>query len=202
MCAAEVNLPDAGRLRVLIVEDDPVQAEAAAAEVKSLGHRPLPPAGTCKEAAHLCRVFQPDLILLDIKLPDGDGLEAAPLLLEQSPSPVVVVTGYISDELVDKAAQAGVMAYLMKPLDARELKAAIGLAKRRFEEFRSLRQEIKNLEEALEARKLVERAKGILMKRLQLSEEEAYLKLQKRARDSNRKLAEVARSVIEASGLM
>jgi response regulator NasT len=202
MCAAQGNSPDAGRLRVLIVEDDPAQAEATTAEVKSLGHQALPPAGTCKEAAHLCRALQPDLILLDIKLPDGDGLECAPLLLEQSSSPVVVLTGYISDELVEKAAQAGVMAYLMKPVDGRELRAAIALARKRFEEFRWLRQEVKKLEEALEARKLVERSKGILMKRLQLSEEEAYLKLQKRARDSNRKLAEVARSVIEASELM
>ena len=139
---------------------------------------------------------------MDIKMPKMDGLAAAAEMLKENPMPIVVLTGFVDDELVDRAGNAGVIAYLTKPVDGKQLSATLAVARRRFEEFKALRREITDLQEALETRKLVERAKGILMQRLSLTEADAFRRLQKRARDTNQKLGAVAQAVIAANDLM
>jgi response regulator NasT len=190
------------RMRVLIADDDSVVAETLRDEVERLGHQVVALARDGAEAVELTRRTRPDSAILDIKMPKMDGLAAAAEILKENPIPIIVLTGFVDDDLVDRASQAGVLAYLTKPAEAQQLRATLAVARRRFEEFSALRREITDLQEALETRKLVERAKGILMQRLSLPEADAFRRLQKRARDTNQKLGAVAQAVIAANDLM
>lgn len=146
----------------------------------------------------MARTLGPDLILMDIALPGLDGIAAAREILAFRPLPVVIVTGHADAGLVERAAAAGVFTYLLKPVGQRDLDAAIQMARARFAELHALRQQIQDLAEALEVRKVVEQAKGILMKRLQLSEAEAFRRLQRRAASQRLSLREIAVAVLEA----
>jgi len=190
------------RMRVLIADDETVVAETLREEVERLGHQVVGLACDGREAVELTRRLRPDCGIVDIKMPKMDGLSAAAEMLKENPMPIVVLTGFVDDELVDRASDAGVIAYLTKPVNAEQLRATLAVARRRFAEFCALRREITDLQEALETRKLVERAKGILMQRLSLSEADAFRRLQKRARDTNQKLGAVAQAVVAANELM
>ena len=126
-------------------------------------------------------------------MPVDDGIEAAQEITRAAPIPIILLTAYNETELVERAAQANISAYLMKPVAEEDLLPAITLALIRFRQFEALRREVSDLREALEARKVIERAKGILMRRLNLTEEEAFRRLQRQSQDSNRRLAEVRR---------
>lgn len=189
-------------MRVLVAEDDVVVAHGLRGQVESLGHTALAIARTGVEAAALACELRPDAIIMDIRMPELDGLEATRLVLERSPTAVVILTGHLGPELIERAIAAGAMAYIAKPVDAAELDAALQVARRRFEETQELRGEVSGLREALRVRKIVERAKGILMRRLEVSEAEAFRRLQKRARDQNRKLGDVAQSIVEADQMI
>lgn len=155
-------------------------------------------ADTGRRAAEMARTLQPELILLDIAMPGLDGISAAREILAAQPVPIVMVTGHADPALVERAAAAGVFTYLLKPVGRRDLDAAIQTARARFAELQAVRQQVRDLTEALEIRKVVEQAKGILMKRLQLSEAEAFRRLQRRASAERRSLREVADAVREA----
>ena len=189
-------------MRVLVAEDDVVVAHGLREQVESLGHTALAIARTGVEAAALACELRPDAIIMDIRMPELDGLEATRLVLERSPTAVVILTGHLEPELIERATAAGAMAYIAKPVDAAELDAALQVARRRFEETQELRGEVSGLRESLRVRKIVERAKGILMRRLEVSEAEAFRRLQKRARDQNRKLGDVAQSIVEADQMI
>lgn len=189
-------------MRVLVAEDDVVVAHGLREQVESLGHTALAIARTGVEAAALACELRPDAIIMDIRMPELDGLEATRLVLERSPTAVVILTGHLEQELIERAIAAGAMAYIAKPVEAAELDAALQVARQRFEETQELRGEVSSLREALRVRKIVERAKGILMRRLQVSEAEAFRRLQKRARDQNRKLGDVAQSIVEADQMI
>ena len=131
-------------------------------------------------------------------MPVVDGIEAAERITQARPIPIILLTAYDEAQLVERAAQANISAYLMKPVAEEDLLPAITLALARFRQFQALRQEVADLREALEARKVIERAKGILMRRLNLTEEEAFRRLQKQSQDSNRKLAQVADAIVVA----
>jgi response regulator NasT len=141
---------------------------------------------------------KPDMIIADINLPVMDGLEALRRISEKVFIPTLIVSGYDDEELIDKAKNLGVLGYLIKPIDESDLKAAIEIALSRFEEIKNLKNELEVTKETLESRKIIEKAKGIIMERLQLNEEESMKFLQKKSRNSNQKLVDVAKEIIEA----
>jgi response regulator NasT len=171
--------------------------------LRSLGHEPVGPAGNGSEAIALARAETPDLYLFDIEMPEVDGLEAAATLARDGlRRPVVVVTGVDDPTLIERSIASGVSAYLTKPVDSRELEAALALAAARHAEFEALEAEVDRAQQALEDRKLVERAKGLLMSALGLSEQEAFRRLQRTARERNLKLAHVASQIVEQRDLL
>jgi two-component system, response regulator PdtaR len=190
-------------MRVLVAEDDPLIARALAERVRSLGHEALGPARDGREAIELARADPPDLYLFDIEMPNVDGLEAATELAAAGlRRPVVVVTGVDDPGLIERSIASGVSAYLTKPVDTRELEAALALAAARQAEFEALEAEVDRAQQALEDRKLVERAKGVLMSALNLSEQSAFRRLQVTARERNLRLVEVAGLIVEQESLL
>jgi len=185
-------------MRVLIAEDDGIIAMALAARLRALGHEPLGPAGDGQHAVDLARTERPDLYLFDIDMPRLDGLAAAARLAEQGlRRPVVAITGVDDPALVERSIATGVSAYLTKPIDDRELDAAIRLAAHRHAELEALEAEAAQARQALADRKVVERAKSILIEALGLSEPEAFRRIQRTARQRNLRLADVARQIVE-----
>src|SRR5262245_1686241 len=164
----------------------------------SQGHTVVSAARTGKELLEHCRKFKPDLVISDVKMPDMDGIDAAVVLYNDSPIPVILVSAYHDPELIERAEADHILAYLVKPIKQADLEPAIGLAMRRFAQFQALRQEAADLRQALADHKVIERAKGILMKRARLDEQDAFRRLQKLASDKNLKLIEVARAIVTA----
>lgn len=190
-------------MRVLIAEDDGIIAMALATRLRSLGHEPLGPASDGQHAVDLAHIEHPDLYLFDIDMPKLDGLTAAARLAEQGlRRPVVAITGVDDPALVERSIATGVSAYLTKPIDDRELDAAIRLAAHRHAELQALEAEARQARQALADRKVVERAKGILIESLGLSEEEAFRRIQRTARHGNLRLADVARRIVEQRDLL
>jgi response regulator NasT len=190
-------------MRVLVAEDDPLIARGLTERLRSLGHDPLGPASNGAQAIELAHTSPPDLYLFDIEMPNVDGLQAATQLAADGlRRPVVVVTGVDDPSLIERSIVSGVSAYLTKPVDTRELEAALALATARHAEFEALEAEVDQARQALEDRKLVERAKGLLMSALDLSEQDAFRRLQLTARERNLRLADVARRIVEQQSLL
>lgn len=190
-------------MRVLVADDNPVIALGLAERLRSLGHEPIGPAADGEEAIELARKNTPDLYLFDIEMPNVDGLEAAEQLAADGlRRPVVVITGVDDPGLIGRSIASGVSAYLTKPVDTRELQAALELAAARHAEFQALEAEVDRAQQALEDRKLVERAKGLLMSALNLSEQDAFRRLQLTARERNLRLADVAVRIVEQQSLL
>jgi AmiR/NasT family two-component response regulator len=190
-------------MRVLVAEDDPLIARGLTERLRSLGHDPLGPASDGAKAIELAHASPPDLYLFDIEMPNVDGLEAATQLAADGlRRPVVVVTGVDDPSLIERSIASGVSAYLTKPVDTRELEAALALASARHAEFEALEAEVDQTRQALEDRKLVERAKGLLMSALDLSEQDAFRRLQLTARERNLRLADVASRIVEQQSLL
>jgi two-component system, response regulator PdtaR len=190
-------------MRVLVAEDDPLIARGLTERLRSLGHDPLGPASDGAEAVELAQTSPPDLYLFDIEMPNVDGLQAATQLAADGlRRPVVVVTGVDDPSLIERSIVSGVSAYLTKPVDTRELEAALALATARHAEFEALEAEVDQARQALEDRKLVERAKGLLMSALDLSEQDAFRRLQLTARERNLRLVDVAGRIVEQQSLL
>jgi AmiR/NasT family two-component response regulator len=190
-------------MRILVAEDDPLIARGLTERLRSLGHDPLGPASDGAKAIELAHASPPDLYLFDIEMPNLDGLQAAQqLAAEGLRRPVVVITGVQDESLVERSIASGVGAYLTKPVDTRELQAALGLSAARHLEFQQLEAEVERAQQALEDRKLVERAKGLLMSALHLSEQDAFRRLQLTARERNLRLADVAARIVEQQDLL
>ena len=152
------------------------------------------------EAVELARAEQPDVAVLDVKMPRLDGIEAARRILDERPIPIVMLTAYGQDELVSRAVEAGVFGYLVKPFREQDLVPAIRTARARHKELRVLREEAETLAEALAARKTIERAKGLLMEREGLSEQEAFARLRRASQISGRPLKVVAEALVATLG--
>ena len=190
-------------MRILIAEDDPVIALALTERVRSLGHEPLGPVGDGAQAVAEATATRPDLYLFDIEMPELDGLEAAAELTARGLGrPVVVITGIDDRGLIERSVSTGAGAYLTKPVDTRELEAAISLAAARHAELEELQAEVVDTKQALEERKVIERAKGLLMKALALPEPDAFRRIQLAARERNLRLVDVARAIVEQQDIL
>jgi response regulator NasT len=185
-------------LRVVIADDDGLTLMVLRKILIAMGHEVVAEAGDGQQAVTLAQENHPDLVVLDIRMPKMEGLEAARLIQGHRPTPVIILSAHTEPGLGSEAASAGAHAYLVKPFTAAQLKPAIELALTNFERSKILEEKLQQVNEALESRKLVERAKGILMRQTGLDEEAAYLKLQKTARNENKKLVDVARALILA----
>src|SRR6476619_8294391 len=153
-----------------------------------------------EEAVALALELTPDVAIMDVKMPKLEGIEAARRILDERPIPIVMLTAYGQDELVSRAVEAGVFGYLVKPFREADLLPAIQTARARHEELAALREEAESLSEALEAREVIERAKGLLMTKENLSEEEAFARLRKASQVSGRPLKVVADAVLATFG--
>ncbi len=189
------------KIRILIAEDEALIAMSVKAQLEDLGYAVIGQASTGVEALALAHSLNPDLALVDIKMPKMDGLEASQYLIHDLGIPVVLLTAYSEKNFITRAREVGVQAYLVKPITEADLTPAIELALTTHHHLQEMQDKVHSLETALAERKLIERAKGILMDRLKLTEEDSMRRLQREARSQNKKLAEVARSVIAASKL-
>jgi response regulator NasT len=190
-------------MRILVAEDDPVIALGLAQRLSQLGHEPVGPVHDGVEAVAAARADPPDLYLFDIDMPRLDGLAAAQALSREGlRRPVVVITGVQDPDLIDRSISSGVSAYLSKPIDDLGLEAAIRLAAARHAEFRALEAEVDRAHQALEDRKLVERAKGVLIDALGLGEAEAFTRIQRAARNRNLRLADIAREIVQQTEII
>jgi len=185
-------------LKVVIAEDEILILMGLKSNLENLGCVVVGEATNGKELIDIVLERKPDLIIADINLPILDGLEALEIINQKMDVPSLIVSGYDDEELIQRAKETGVLGYLIKPIDESDLKVAIEIAISRFEEIKNLKKELENTKEALESRKIIEKAKGIVMERMQLKEDEAMKFLQKKSRNSNKKLIDVANEIIEA----
>ena len=183
-------------MRVLIAEDETIIRLDLKQILERAGLEVCAEARDGEEAVELARVVEPDLAILDVKMPGLDGIEAARKILDERPIPIVMLTAYGQDELVSRAVEAGVFGYLVKPFRETDLLPAIATARARHEELQALREEADSLAEALAARKAIERAKGLLMEKENLSEEAAFARLRKASQVSGRPLKVVAEAIL------
>jgi AmiR/NasT family two-component response regulator len=183
-------------VRILIAEDETIIRLDLRSLLERSGFEVCAEARDGEEAVALARSERPDVAIMDVKMPKLDGIEAARRILDERPIPIVMLTAYGQDELVQRATEAGVFGYLVKPFREQDLVPAIRTARARHEELAALREEAESLAEALAARKAIERAKGLLMERERLSEQEAFERLRKASQISGRPLKVVAEALI------
>jgi len=183
--------------RIILVEDERVTLECLRGILAELGHQ-VTTATSGRQMIELARTVRPELIVADVMLPDIDGIDAAVEVNREREVPVLLITGHHSDELLARLNGSHIMGYLIKPVTPPELQAAVELAVKRFDDYQRARQEADRLKQVLEDRKLIERAKGSVMRRLRVDEEEAFRRLRKFASERNVKLVDVARSVLAA----
>jgi two-component system, response regulator PdtaR len=187
-------------LRILVAEDETIIRLDLKETLERAGFEVCGEARDGEEAVELAREEKPDLAVLDVKMPRLDGIEAARRILAERPIPIVMLTAYGHDELVARAVEAGVFAYLVKPFRESDLLPAIQTAKARYAELEALREEAESLAEALATRKVVERAKGLLMEQEGLSEQDAFTRLQRVSQTSGRPMKVVAEALIATLG--
>jgi len=185
-------------LRIAVADDEPDMREYFEAILPRLGHSVVAVAKDGRELVEKCQALQPDLVLTDIKMPEMDGIDAAAAICGSRPIPVILISAYHDRALVERAENDHVMAYLVKPIKQADLEPVIQLAVRRFEQFQTLSREAADLRQALQDRKVIERAKGLLMKKTGKDEQSAFRRLQKMASDKNLKLVEIAQMLVTA----
>ncbi|MCH8274119.1 MAG: response regulator [Armatimonadetes bacterium] len=184
------------KLRVLIADDDPIIRLDLKQMLQNLDYEVVAEAGDGQEAVDLARALKPDICVLDIKMPVKDGIEAVSEIVGECIAPAILLTAYGDRELVDRARDAGAFGYLVKPFKPSDLPPAIEVAVARYEQLCGLQDEVGDLKDRLETRKLVERAKGILIEKQGLSETEAYRRIQQSSMNSRKSMREVAEAII------
>ncbi|MDO0825639.1 ANTAR domain-containing response regulator [Desulfosporosinus nitroreducens] len=184
------------QLRVILADDEPITLLDIKEILIEEGYKVI---GECEDgvsAVNLAKILKPDLVILDIKMPVMNGIDAAKILSQERIAPVLLLTAYSSNEFIEQAGAAGVLAYLIKPVTKNCLIAASKIALKRAQEFNVLRDENLSLQDALETRKLIERAKGILEKEYLLSEENAFKKIRQISMKQNKSMKDVAKAII------
>ncbi len=193
------DLSGGTKLRVLVAEDEAVIRLDLVELLTEEGYQLVAEAADGEEALRLARELTPDLVVMDVKMPKMDGITAAAQIAEERIAPVVMLTAFSQRELVERARDAGAMAYVVKPFDSSDVVPAIEIAMGRFAEIRAVEAEVSDLEERFASRKAVDQAKGLLQEGLGLSEPEAFRWIQKTAMDLRKSMREVAEGVIEHS---
>src|SRR5438128_3031104 len=183
-------------MRILIAEDETIIRLDLRGLLERAGYEVVGEARDGEEAVALARELEPDLAVMDVKMPQLDGIEAARRMLEERPLAIVMLTAFGQQELVARAVEVGVFGYLVKPFREHDVVPAIEAARARFEELVAVRAEADSLGEALVARKAIERAKGLLMQKESLSEADAFARLRKASQVSGRPLRVIAEAVI------
>ncbi len=186
------------QLRIAVADDEPDMQEYFEKILPRLGHEVVSVAENGRQLVEHCRSLQPDLVITDIKMPDMDGIEAAEEVFHDRAVPVILVSAHHDAGLIGRAESNHILAYLVKPIKQADLQPAIAIAVRRFQQFQAVHEEAANLRQALEDRKVIERAKGILMKRAKLDESAAFRRLQRLASERNQKLIQIAGSIVTA----
>ncbi len=184
--------------RIAVADDEPRMLQFYDKVLGQLGHEVVVKAENGRILVEQCRIHCPDLIITDIKMPDMDGLEAVTLLRNDRPIPVILVSAFNHQDYIEKAIHNHVLAYLIKPIKTEDLVPAISLVMQRFKEFQTLQKEATDLRQALEDRKIIEKAKGILMNRAGLSEPDAFKRLQSLSSQKNQKMIDVAKMLLAA----
>jgi AmiR/NasT family two-component response regulator len=188
-----MNSEDAFRpLRIVVADDELDMREYFSKILPRLGHQVVAAASNGAELVERCRALHPDLVITDVKMPEMDGIDAATRICQEEAIPVLLVSAYHDPALIQRAETDPIMGYLVKPIKQADLESAVALAMHRFEQFQALRRE------AVEDRKIIERGKGILMKKASLGEQDAFRRLQKLAGERNLKLVEIARILVTA----
>ncbi len=188
-------------IRVLIAEDNELVALTLEEQLASLGYEIAGVARTGTEAVRFCTQLKPDVVLMDMQMPELNGDAAAEQIIHQHQIPVIILTAYSDSDHIRRAQESGALAYLVKPVNPEELPPTIDVALARFQELQRLRKQVDTLQETIESRKLIERAKGILMKRRKLKDQEAYQLLEQRARERGCAIKDIAQAIIEAETL-
>lgn len=186
------------QLRIIIADDELDMREYFQKCLARLGHRVVAAAANGHELVQQCRALNPDLVITDIRMPDMDGIEAATQVYKDRPVPVILVSAFHTPELIERAEADHVLGYLVKPIKQADLEPVIALTLRRFAQFEALRKEAADLRQALADRKVIERAKSVLMKREALDEAEAFRRLQKLAGEKSCRLVDIAQRILDA----
>jgi AmiR/NasT family two-component response regulator len=183
-------------LRIAIADDEQDMRDFFERMLPRYGHRVVSVAENGRQLIEHCRELRPDLIITDIKMPDMDGIDASLEIFRECPTPVILVSAYHDPELIERAENNHIMAYLVKPIGHADLEPTIAVAIRRFNEMQALRKEAADLRHSLADRKVIEQAKGVLMSVAKVSEKDAFRRLQELAADKNQKLIDAAQSVL------
>ena len=186
-------------LRIVIADNESIIRMDLKEMLEEAGHIIVAEASNGAKAVELVREHQPDLVIMDIKMPEMDGITAAKIISSEKIAPVLLLTAFSQKDIVEKAKDSGVLAYLVKPVKEANLFPAIEIAVSRFQEFAELEQELENVKNSLETRKILDRAKGILMDAYNLSETEAYRRIQQYSMSKRKSIKDVAEAIIGAS---
>lgn len=187
-----------GKLRIVIADDEPIIRLDLKSMLEGVGYEVVAEVGDGLKAVEAARTLRPDVIILDIKMPEMDGIDAAKIISEEKIAPALLLTAYSQVDLVNRAKEAGVFSYLVKPFKEADLLPAIEIAISRWEEFLELEKQARDFEDKLETRKSVDRAKGILMDQYGLKEQEAFRRIQVQSMNTRKSMREIAEAIIIA----
>jgi response regulator NasT len=188
-------------IKVLIADDEPIIRLDLRQMLESLGYDVVGEAGNGKEAVDMARDLKPDVCILDVKMPVMDGIEAVDIITDENIAPTILLTAYSDKDLIERAKAAGVFAYLVKPFKPSDLAPTIEVARARFEQNILLGKEVSSLTERLEARKAIDKAKGILMDSQGMNEAEAYRRIQIQSMNLRKSMREVAEAIVVAKSI-
>lgn len=186
-------------LRVVIADNESIIRMDLKEILEDAGHTVIGEAADGRKAVELVRKLRPELVIMDIKMPEMDGITAAKIISNEKIAPVLLLTAFSQKEIVEKAKDSGVLAYLVKPVKEANLFPAIEIAISRFQEFAKLERELDEVKQSLESRKILDRAKGILMDAYNLSESEAFRRIQQYSMSKRKSIREVAQAIIAAA---
>ncbi len=187
------------QLRIVIADNESIIRMDLREILEEAGHQVVGEAVNGVKAVEMAKKLKPDLVIMDIKMPEMDGITAAKIISNEKIAPVLLLTAFSQKEIVEKAKDSGVLAYLVKPVKETNLFPAIEIALSRFQEFSELEQELENVKNSLEMRKILDRAKGILMDAYSLTESEAYRRIQQYSMSKRKSIKEVAEAIVEAA---
>ena len=186
-------------LKIVIADNESIIRMDLREMLEDAGHEIVGEASNGLKAVELTRKQRPDLVIMDIKMPEMDGIAAATIISQEKLAPVLLLTAFSQSEIVEKAKDSGVLGYLVKPIKEESLFPAIEIALSRFREFADLEKELEDIKVSLETRKVLDRAKGILMEAYQLSEAEAYRKIQQYSMAKRRSIKDIAEAIIRSA---